>query len=153
MKYKVNFKDIKYDEYTYYDVNNKEAYIMVYLSGDSEDQFKNLIFKENETKFFNLNIYIHITIDTDDGDMIDGSYWFDPIEYFITVKNGQFDLQVESFDVEPEWEIELSGDYSYETKADFLNNKLKEESNNINLNAIAIQKFLKNKIIIEPIED
>ena len=88
MKYKVNFKDIKYDEYTYYDVNNKEAYIMVYLSGGSEDQFKNLIFKENETKFFNLNIYIHITIDTDDGETIDGSYYFDPIEYFITVKNG-----------------------------------------------------------------
>ena len=60
---------------------------------------------------------------------------------------------MESFDVEPEWEIELSGDYSYETTADFLNNKLKEERNNINLNAIEIQKFLKNKIIIEPIED
>lgn len=154
MRYKVTFKggnqlDFRQEETSQYAID-------IYMANDEFNRSGNNIFKNNETKAFDLFTTLDVqSYNEDDDGVISGNSYLH-INYAITVHNGEIDLQVKPFKFDPyslEWELfEQDGNGAGDCE-EILSDEVLDIDIDWNFNTSGIKQFLLKHITVEPIED
>lgn len=153
MRYKVTFKGK--DPYKYFDAHNNKYSVTIFLEGANNKQFTGITFRNGETKVFTVYSRFTVCTETSNG-KIDGDAFSVDIEYAITVKNGEYDLQVKPFSYEIadlEWFVFDDAGYDYDNCGVILNDAIIKFKNKLNFNANSLKQFLSKLIVVEEIED
>lgn len=159
MRYKVTFKGE--DPYEYFEAHNSKYSATVVLAGEDYKQFTGVIFNDGETKVFTLYPKFAASTETSDGtvagETIAGETNTGDIEYAITVKNGEVDLQVKPFSYEItdfEWDVFDDAGYDYDNCGVILTDAIIEFKDKMNFTANGIKHFFNNGYIVaEEVED
>lgn len=153
MRYKVTFKGE--NPYEYFDAHNSKYSVTIFLEGANNKQFEGVIFRNGETKVFTVYSRFTVCTETSNG-KIEGDAFSADIEYAITVKNGEYDLQVKPFSYEItdlEWFVFDDASYDYDNCGVILNDTIIKFRDKLNFNANGLKQFLSKLIVVEEVED